>query len=539
MRSKINNINEHINYRVLARKYRPNDFGELIGQETLVKTFQNSLNKGRLAHAFLLTGIRGVGKTTTARIIAKALNCINDGTNKEPTFDICNKCSPCLSINKGNYLDVIEVDAASRTGVDGIREIIDAVMYSPNDGRYKVYIIDEVHMLSNAAFNALLKTLEEPPERVKFIFATTEIVKIPATIISRCQRFDLQRVDIDTLIKHLQKICDLEEIVYESDAIYQICKASEGSVRDALSLLDQAASLCNEDIKNELVLNMLGLNGYDNNIKLIELCLKNNCSEALKIYEELLHNGIQPVQIITNLLEVSHYASKLNVIKVDDSLSEAFQEKIQNIASYGLPKIVRLWQILIKGIEELRYAPSENQAGSMIIIKLCYGSSLPDPTDLIEMLSKKKVLNKGSNDKTDNLTIDQNIISKIHNIDDKSDIPNNFEEMLEILLKNKEALLHAQIINNVHLIEFQKGFIEIRLKDPSDKDILKKLSTTLENITEMKWVIKSSDKEGEKTVLEQKDVLYNQAKEDIKLNPNIVEVFKYFPEATITSIKND
>jgi DNA polymerase-3 subunit gamma/tau len=539
MRSKINNINEHINYRVLARKYRPNDFGELIGQETLVKTFQNSLNKGRLAHAFLLTGIRGVGKTTTARIIAKALNCINDGTNKEPTFDICNKCSPCLSINKGNYLDVIEVDAASRTGVDGIREIIDSVMYSPNDGQYKVYIIDEVHMLSNAAFNALLKTLEEPPERVKFIFATTEIVKIPATIISRCQRFDLQRVDIDTLINHLQKICDLENIVYERDAIFQICKASEGSVRDALSLLDQAASLCNEDIKNELVLNMLGLNGYDNNIKLIELCLKNNCSEALKVYDELLHNGIQPVQITTNLLEVCHHASKLNVIKADNSLSEAFQEKIQNIASYGLPKIVRLWQILIKGIEELRYAPSESQAGSMIIIKLCYGSSLPDPSELIEILSKKKLLNKDTNDKTDDLSIDQNISSNINIIDLESNIPKSFGEMLEILLKNKEALLHAQIINNVHLIDFQKGFIEIRLKDPSNKDILKTLSTTLENITEMKWIIKLSDKEGEKTVIEQKDVLYSQAKQDIKLNPNIAEVFKYFPEATITSIKND
>ena len=207
-RLKINNITEKKNYRVLARKYRPNDFNELIGQDSLVKTFKNSLNKGRLAHAFLLTGIRGVGKTTTARIIAKALNCVGNENNTEPTFEICNNCSPCKSINKGNFLDVIEVDAASRTGVDGIREIIDAVMYSPHNARFKVYIIDEVHMLSNAAFNALLKTLEEPPENVKFIFATTEIKKIPATIISRCQRFDLQRVDIDTLRTHLSKICE-------------------------------------------------------------------------------------------------------------------------------------------------------------------------------------------------------------------------------------------------------------------------------------------------------------------------------------------
>jgi DNA polymerase-3 subunit gamma/tau len=262
-RYKINTTSPKKNYRVLARKYRPNNFNELIGQDSLVKTFKNALNNGRLAHAFLLTGIRGVGKTTTARIIAKALNCVDDGNKNEPSFDICDKCSPCISINKGNFLDVIEVDAASRTGVDGIREIIDSVMYSPNNARFKVYIIDEVHMLSNAAFNALLKTLEEPPQNVKFIFATTEIKKIPATIISRCQRFDLQRVDLNTLTSHLIKICETENIKYEKDAITQICKASEGSVRDALSLLDQAASLCDDDIKNETVLDMLGLNGYE------------------------------------------------------------------------------------------------------------------------------------------------------------------------------------------------------------------------------------------------------------------------------------
>ena len=440
----------------------------------------------------------------------------------------------------------MEVDAASRTGVDGIREIIDAVMYSPNNGRCKVYIIDEVHMLSNAAFNALLKTLEEPPENVKFIFATTEIRKIPATIISRCQRFDLQRVDIKTLSAHLETICKFENISYETDAIHQICKASQGSVRDALSLLDQAASLCQDKIKNQVVLNMLGLNGYDNNIKLVELCLLSKCSEALKVYDEILNNGIQPTQLINNLLEVCHHASKLNIIKFDDSLSESLQKDILNISQYGLPKLVRLWQVLIKGIEEFRYAPSETQVGSMIIIKLCYATSLPDPSDLMDKILNDKALSKQDYNEPNINTVKSSKLLDVetstsdyrHDKSMKTENPKSFEEMLEVLLQNKEALLHAQIINNVHLISYQEGLIEIRLKENSDDEILKKLSFTLEQITQTKWVIKLSDEEGLQTIIEKQNIQENKTKEDIKLNQNVAEIFKQFPEATITSIKN-
>ena len=244
-------------------------------------------------------------------------------------------------------------------------------------------------MLSNAAFNALLKTLEEPPQNVKFIFATTEIKKIPATIISRCQKFDLQRVDLKTLSNHLKNICQNENISFENDSISHICKASEGSVRDALSLLDQAASLCGDDIKEQIVLNMLGLNGYEKNIELFELCLSNQCSEALKVYDDILQNGVQPLQIISNLLEISHLASKINVIKSDTNMTESIQKKISEISTNGLPKLVRLWQILIKSFEELKYAPNEEQAGSMAIIKLCYGSSLPDPSQFLEKISEQ------------------------------------------------------------------------------------------------------------------------------------------------------
>ena len=475
---------------------------------------------------------------------------------------------------------MIEVDAASRTGVDGIREIIDAVMYSPNSARFKVYIIDEVHMLSNAAFNALLKTLEEPPENVKFIFATTEIKKIPATIISRCQRFDLQRVDIDTLKSHLSKICEAENIKFENDSIFQICKASEGSVRDALSLLDQAASLCQDNIKDEVVLNMLGLNGYEKNIKLIELCLSNHCDKALKLYSEIIDNGIQPAQIISNLLEVCHLASKLNVIKVDTNIPETIQKDILNIASFGLPKLVKAWQILIKSIEELRYAPNEEQSGSMTIIKLCFASSLPDPAELLDKLSndtnnnetslKPKITESSENkddlnsqqnsnisieneryktikepkniersENKDNLNLQHNSDVSIEDETKKNKTPPNFNEMLDLLLENKEALLHAQLINNVHLISYKAGFIKVRLKANTDIQILKKLSVTLEQITNDKWSVLSSEAEGDKTIVEKQNIELDEAKEKIKSNKEVAEVFKYFPEAEITSIKDN
>ena len=471
---------------------------------------------------------------------------MDDGNKNEPSFDICDKCSPCTSINKGNFLDVIEVDAASRTGVDGIREIIDSVMYSPNNARFKVYIIDEVHMLSNAAFNALLKTLEEPPQNVKFIFATTEIKKIPATIISRCQRFDLQRVDLNTLTSHLNKICESENIKYEKDAITQICKASEGSVRDALSLLDQAASLCDDDIKNETVLDMLGLNGYEKNIEIFELCLLNKCSEALKTYDSIIQNGVQPSQVISNLLEICHLASKMNVIKEEVSENDHFQKRISNLATNNLTKLVNFWQILIKSIEEIRYAPNQEQAGSMAIIKLCYGALLPDPSTLLKKLSNSQ----GSDQESDNVANDpvlkineqKKSNEEFNNINKDKDRhhknPKSFEEMLELLLIHKELLLHAQIINNIHLVSFSKGLIKVRLNTNSDINIPKNLSNTLEKLTNNKWVVSISEEEGEQTVAEKESLKLENRKNEIKNNPEFSEVFKYFPEAKIISIED-
>ena len=473
------------------------------------------------------------------------MNCIGDGSKKEPSFEICNNCSPCQSINNGNFLDVIEVDAASRTGVDGIREIIDSVVYSPNNARYKVYIIDEVHMLSNAAFNALLKTLEEPPQNVKFIFATTEIKKIPATIISRCQKFDLQRVDLKILSNHLKNICQNENISYENDSISHICKASEGSVRDALSLLDQAASLCQDDIKEKIVLNMLGLNGYEKNIELFELCLSNQCRDALKVYNDILQNGVQPLQIVSNLLEINHLASKINVVEKDSNMTESMQKKISEISTNGLPKLLRLWQILIKSFEELKLAPNEEQAGSMAIIKLCYGSSLPDPSQFLEKISEQtNTVSENEQTKVSEVlnpqekSIKKNLINNNDEKSKKFKNPDSFENMLDLLLKNRESLLHAQLINNVHLISFGEQSIKLRLKFESDMEILTNLSSTLEKITKNKWIVTHSDEDGEKTIVEKQNIELNQHKEQIKTNPHFAEVFKHFPQAEITSIED-
>ena len=424
-------------------------------------------------------------------------------------------------------------------------------------------------MLSNAAFNALLKTLEEPPQNVKFIFATTEIKKIPATIISRCQKFDLQRVDLKTLSNHLKNICQNESISYENDSISHICKASEGSVRDALSLLDQAASLCGDDIKEQIVLNMLGLNGYEKNIELFELCLSNQCSEALKVYDDILQNGVQPLQIISNLLEISHLASKINVIKSDTNMTESIQKKISEISTNGLPKLVRLWQILIKSFEELKYAPNEEQAGSMAIIKLCYGSSLPDPSQFLEKISEqtntqsenkqtkvseitnskenttnyKEEKSKNDQTKVSEASHSQDKLNKevIVNNEEKSENfknPESFEDMLDLLLKNKESLLHAQLINNVHLISFEESSIKLRLKFKSDTEILRNLSSTLEKITKNKWNVTHSEEDGEKTIVEKQNIKLNEQKEQIKANPHFAEVFKHFPQAEITSIED-
>ncbi len=376
-------------YQVLARKYRPKKLSELIGQEMLVQTISNAIEQNRIPHAFVLTGIRGVGKTSTARIIARSLLCTGvDDNNDKPTLEPCGVCPNCQSISNDNHIDVIEVDAASRTGVDDIREIIDQVSYSPVMGRYKIYIIDEVHMLSKSAFNALLKTLEEPPSHIKFIFATTEVRKIPVTILSRCMRFDLPRVKAEVLINHFSKITEIENAKVDLDAIKLIADASEGSVRDGLSLLDQAIVTNNgQQVTAKKVREMLGLSDKETIFELVEKMLDSDFDKSLELAKKVYDEGADANVIIRDILEVTH---KLMMYKASSSLlnprliSEAEIAKCKIILSKNsLPKIARMWQVVNKAIEESNYCSNPLMALEMAIVRCAYTAKLPTPEEII------------------------------------------------------------------------------------------------------------------------------------------------------------
>ena len=546
-----------MNYKVLARKYRPQNFQELIGQDILVNTLKNALNDGRLAHAFLLTGIRGIGKTTTARIIAKAFNCEGNNNNK-PTFEICNNCGPCNAITKGNSLDVIEIDAASKTGVDNIREIIESVMYSTNEMRFKIYIIDEVHMLSTAAFNALLKTLEEPPNNTKFIFATTETKKIPATIISRCQRFDLKRIDDEVLINHLKSICVKEDITIDDESLKQISSSSEGSMRDALSILDQVAALSNNQIQITELRQLLGIRSKLDFIKLYKFCLDAKASEALNYYYQLIQDSTDPSDILNSLISICSDACKF---VVNNNLLDEHVDEFKKISEHGITKLLRSWQVLIKGLDETKSGTNQIEIVSIIIVKLCYTSSTPMPEELIKKLDKKisnNSTNQTSTKTIENKNIDQKITTSEPLESDKTYQPiknenkvdsenktnienkislNNFEELLTFLIENREALLHAQLVNNVVIDSFESGKISMKISENCSFDVVKHLSKFLQDKTGLKWVIEEVQKTDNKTHEEIKDINFEKKKKEIESDPIINEVKQLFPNAEIKDIE--
>ena len=546
-----------MNYKVLARKYRPQNFQELIGQDILVNTLKNALNDGRLAHAFLLTGIRGIGKTTTARIIAKAFNCEGNNNNK-PTFEICNNCGPCKAITKGNSLDVIEIDAASKTGVDNIREIIESVMYSTNEMRFKIYIIDEVHMLSTAAFNALLKTLEEPPNNTKFIFATTETKKIPATIISRCQRFDLKRIDDEVLINHLKSICVKEDITIDDESLKQISSSSEGSMRDALSILDQVAALSNNQIQIKELRQLLGIRSKLDFIKLYKFCLDAKASEALNYYYQLIQDSTDPSDILNSLISICSDACKF---VVNNNLLDEHVNEFKKISEHGITKLLRSWQVLIKGLDETKSGTNQIEIVSIIIVKLCYTSSTPMPEELIKKLDKKisnNNSNKTSAKQIENKSIDQknttikplendktyqpikneNTVDSKNNINIENKISlNNLEELLTFLIENREALLHAQLVNNVVIDSFESGKISMKISENCTFDVVKHLSKFLQDKTGLKWVIEEVQKTDNKTHEEIKDINFEKKKKEIESDPIINEVKQLFPNAEIKDIE--
>jgi DNA polymerase III subunit gamma/tau len=377
-------------YRVLARKYRPTTFSELIGQEAMVKTLSNAIATGRLAHAFILTGVRGVGKTTTARLIARALNCIGADGKGDITVEPCGQCDNCLSIGESRNVDVLEMDAASRTGVDDVREIIDSVRYAPASARFKVYIIDEVHMLSKNAFNALLKTLEEPPPHVKFIFATTEIRKLPVTVLSRCQRFDLRRVEAEVLIAHLKTITEKENAEIDDAALTMIVRAAEGSVRDGLSLLDQAIAHGGGTVSADQVRQMMGLADRAKVLDLFRAIMAGDVKAALLNFREQYDLGVDPAVIMKDLAETTHWLTRLKVVPEagsDQLTSEAeLKEGLEMAETLAMPHLTRAWQMILKGIGEVQMAAAPLVVGEMVLIRLCYAADLPSPAELVKKL---------------------------------------------------------------------------------------------------------------------------------------------------------
>src|SRR3954452_20617784 len=378
-------------YRVLARKYRPQTFAEVIGQEAMVRTLSNAIASGRIAHAFILTGVRGVGKTTTARILARALNCIGAEGIGGPTISPCGACVHCRSIAEDRHVDVIEMDAASRTGVDDIRDLTEGVRYRPVSARHKVYIIDEVHMLSKNAFNALLKTLEEPPPDVKFVFATTEVHRVPVTVLSRCQRFSLRRVPIEQLIEHYRHIAEAEGIAMSPAALGLIARAADGSVRDGLSLLDQAIALCGATIDEAAVRDMLGIADRGLVLDLFETVLKGDAAGALDRMDALYQGGADPLTVVQDLLDLTHFVTRLKLAPeagMGDPLEEGDRGRAKPLAeALSMPVLTRAWQLLLKGIEEVQQAPSPIPAAQMLLVRRAYVADLPPPAELVRQLA--------------------------------------------------------------------------------------------------------------------------------------------------------
>ena len=538
-------MSEKIEYKVLARKYRPQTFADLIGQETLVQILTNAITTNRIANAYLLTGVRGVGKTTTARLIAMSLNCEN---KKEDTCEPCGGCASCQSIRSDHNLDVIEMDAASKTGVDDVREIIDNVKYKPVNCKFKIFIIDEVHMLSKSAFNALLKTLEEPPEHVKFIFATTEVKKIPVTILSRCQRFDLKRVDSKDLIQHLKKISKLEKVKIDEDAISLLVRAGDGSVRDSLSLLDQAIINTDTTVSAETVSKMLGLADRGKIYELLGHIAKGQASESLDLFRNLYNSGADILMIFEELLNVIHSITQIKIspdIQNDISIPELERVKGSEFATQlSMNSLSLMWQVLFKGFQELQNGFHLFQHGEMIIVRLIFINNSPNPEPNKKNSPKK--IDQPKLETSDNVVKKKIDIESNPNIIDspiKKETENttaiqisNFRQFVDYFYMKREALLHAQLYNSVKLISFKEGEVTINtssLRDPHfNRNVAKLISTWTGRI----WQIHSSDSNVGSSLSEEDVVNQQNEIKVMKDHPEIKKILEALPGLSIHSI---
>ena len=550
-------------YRVLARKYRPTDFATLIGQDAMVRTLTNAIASGRLAHAFVLTGVRGVGKTTTARIIARALNCIGPDGQGGPTIDPCGQCEHCRAIAEDRHVDILEMDAASRTGVNDIREIIESVRYRPTSARYKVYIIDEVHMLSTAAFNALLKTLEEPPEHVKFIFATTEIRKIPVTVLSRCQRFDLRRVEMDVLAKHFSGIADKEGAEIEAGALRLIARAADGSVRDGLSLLDQAISHGAGLVSEAQVRDMLGLADRARVFDLFELVMKGQMAPALDLLAEQYALGADPAVVVQDMLELAHWLTRLKITPdAADSSAASETEKVkgaQMAQDLSMAQLTRTWQMLLKGLAEVRSAPNPLQAAEMSLVRLAYVADLPSPADLIQQLrdnppaprgpgggngpgggavalSKQMVAPGSMGGPSAALKMEPAlVVQPVH----LPTMPASFAEVVALFSEKREGVLAVHLRNQVNPVRFEAGRIEFRPHSSAPHDLAPRVSRLLSEWTGRRWTVTVNMTDPvEPTLSEQDAIAEHKRREDAANHPLVRAVLDAFPGAAIEIVRD-
>ena len=504
-------MSENKNYTVLARKYRPNNLDGLIGQEAMVRTLKNALANNRLAHAFLLTGIRGVGKTSTARILARTLNNVPDDQTIE------------------GHIDIVEMDAASNTGVDDVREIIESSRYKPVSAPYKIFIIDEVHMLSKNAFNALLKTLEEPPEHVKFIFATTEIRKVPVTILSRCQRFDLRRIDVSMIGEHLKTVSNAEQVKIEDAAIALIANAAEGSMRDSLSLLDQAIAFSEGEITRSQVQEMLGFADHSQIIELFEMLIHGQINEALQRFEAICQTSSEPITVIQNLLEIAHLATRIKLDKNHAPLDvpEAELKKVAEIAAkLPMNALTLIWQMLLKSTSDIRIAPNPRHAGEMALIRCAFGTEIPDP-------DPSKMRAPGLSNSAPATQTSSN------NQQATAPQPTSFAELAELFRQKGEFLTYTDLTHDVHLVNFKQGSLEIRLGKGANKDLPHKVTSNLAEWTGQRWVVIISGEEGEQPLAGQKAEAKDASMEAALKTPEMQKILEIFPEAKILEVKDN
>ncbi|MBK5265500.1 MAG: DNA polymerase III subunit gamma/tau [Alphaproteobacteria bacterium] len=534
-------------YRVLARKYRPQNFSQLIGQDAMVQTLGNAIKRDRLAHAFLMTGVRGVGKTSTARLIAKALNCVGPDGTGGPTIDPCGVCEPCKAIAEGRHIDVIEMDAASNTGVDDVCEIIEAVRYSAVSARYKVYIIDEVHMLTKNAFNALLKTLEEPPPHVKFLFATTEVNKVPVTVLSRCQRFDLRRIPAEKLAAHFAHIADEEGVLAEEEALTLIALAAEGSVRDGLSILDQAIAHADMEGDSSVtaaqVRDMLGLSDRGAVRRLFGQILEGNAAQLLAAVQEQHILGVEPLALMRGLLEVCH---AITVAKVgrggDDDPMKSVEERtmLADWASQmGFASLHRLWQLLLKGHDEVASAAMPIEACEMALLRAVHAATLPDPGELARLLKEGGSLPvqlAGKPSESAASFTEPSLPLAQASPSPQNNAPESFRALIDMLWDKGKPHLAQQMHDYIGLVRYAPPELVIRPVQPLPAEFNRDTANVLKSLTGMNWRVATGDGPAEPSLLEQEQAAEAQARQEIMDTPIVKAAMAAFPDAELLPI---